>query len=394
MVTRRAHAFVVALCASGCFYSSTWQQDTASQRRQAEELAPTTPGAEDPPSERERWRVARELRVRAWASPQYRAEVHQWRSHVESLLERASRVTSRDLGIRLVLADARTWEQPEVGSLDRALDALAAQDPGDDVDLVLGLLGSLPVLSANLDTLGTARIHGKHSVLRAMNDAAESEAIEQAFDRLSDEERQRLRRRREAHKEVAVLLHEIGHLLGGIHVREHSAFMSPVYDTDMSAFGPATLALVRPAVADRRRPEDERNGESFVEALREALHEHREAFVADEHARLLAALEQSGATTTAGAEPAAQAHDDRAGTLWDVTSLPEANRAAYHTARDAFARRDLRAAWESLAPLVEPHADVYAVQELACELYNHRAAPRDVGAVACRRMMDLAVRTQ
>ena len=381
------HVTLFALLAPGCFfYDSSWQQETHSQERQAAELTPDAPRAADEGGDGSRWRVLREVRVRAWATERYRAEVHAWQAHVGDTLERANEVLGPTLGVRLALVDARSWPQDGSGALDPVLVALEERDPADDVDLVMGFVGSTPQLSSTFDQLGMARMHGKHLVVRAMNDAAESDAIDEAFDRLSEEERARVRRRRKAHKELAVLLHEIGHVHGAIHVRDRAALMSPLYDEDMSGYAPHTVALMRPAAAERAKPEAERDDRAMLESLVEVLRGEGD-WDDDERRAMLASYERAltGGAVQIGEPPQ---RDDRAGTLWDVTPLPPDDRLAFHEAREAFERGQLRPSWDRLAPLVERHADTYAVQELACELHNRRVAPD--AARACQRMMQLA----
>lgn len=377
------------MLASGCFfYDSRWQQETESQERQAAHLIPEAPSATGEGAQR--WRTTQTLRVRAWATPRYRAEVHRWQAHVEQLLERVNEVVGPGLRVRLVLAEARPWDVEEGDSLGGLVEALEQQDSAEDVDLVIGFLGSMARLSAAFDTLGTARVMGKHLVVRAMNDAAESDAIDAAFDRLSDEERARLRRRRKAHKELTVLLHEIGHAWGAIHVRDATAVMSPTYDAQMRRYAPETLALLRPVLAERRRPQTDRDGRALVVTLVEALRAGGDAFVAEERDALIARYEHTEAQSDAPAAPSAgPSRDDRAGTLWDVTSLAHADRVAFHEAREAAARQQLSEAWERLSTLVGRYPDTYAVQELACDLHHRRAAPREA-ARSCERMMDLA----
>ena len=380
-----AWSLSLPLLLSSCFfYDSTWHQETQSQERQAAALTPDAPRAE---GAGDRWRATRELRVRAWATARYRAEVHGFRAHVRQLLDRSNEVLGPALGVRLVLEDARSWDAGDTDSLADLLEALEQHDAGDGADLVIGLAGSTPRLAARFDTLGIARVHGKHLVVRAMNDAAESDAIDAAFDRLSDEERARLRRRRKAHKELAVLLHEIGHSHGAIHVRDTTALMSPIYDDAMVRFAPETIALMRLAAEERRKPEAERDHRAFARAIADVLRADEHGFVPDERDALLAHCEQvlTGGDTTPATQRAAATRDDGPRTLNDVTALPDDDRAALERVRETRGRT----AWELLAPLVERHPDSYAVHELACELYHRRAAPSEA-ARSCQRMMDLA----
>ncbi len=82
-----------------------------------------------------------------------------------------------------------------------------------------------------------SNVPGKHLVLRATGAAEEKDDIDRAFDQLSVEDRAKLGRVRARHRATAVLLHELGHSLGALHVRDPQSLMSPAYDKRMTAYG-------------------------------------------------------------------------------------------------------------------------------------------------------------
>src|SRR5207302_2313499 len=112
---------------------------------------------------------------------------------------------------RLTIESCRDWSTSREDDLTAALTALRTDDPGNDVDWVIGMVGGLPRVTRSFHDVGMAHVSGKHVVLRAAADAEEQTAIERNFDELKADERADLARARKRHRAVAVLLHEIGH---------------------------------------------------------------------------------------------------------------------------------------------------------------------------------------
>ena len=85
----------------------------------------------------------------------------------------------------------------------------------------------MPTFSLSLDELGVAELAGRHAVVRALNDAAEREALAPVLRGLSESAQEDMFRERARHKAVAVVLHEIGHVLGSPHVIQTPSIMHP-----------------------------------------------------------------------------------------------------------------------------------------------------------------------
>ena len=201
----------------GCLYERT-------QRAWAREVMPA-PLSEGQPY----YGPLRQLIVRAYADPDHRRLVMGWQLRFFKAVERANPVLRARFGAELVIESVRPWERPDgSGSLNSALFELARLDPGEDVDFVIGLVAPLAMVSDVLDRQGMTHFLSRHVVLRGMDDTAEAQAIAGGFKYLSEDERQALYRARLQHKEVVVLLHELGHNLGALHVDQEGALMRSV----------------------------------------------------------------------------------------------------------------------------------------------------------------------
>ncbi|WP_426730119.1 hypothetical protein [Myxococcus faecalis] len=191
MNTRRvggtaARCALVALCLLGL---SCVKRPVDYAREHAQTLAPaklestakTTVGA------------VRKLRVRVYADSDYREQVVRWRSSIVSQLQRASAVVRGPLGVEFELESTREWAHRGVeGELGGSLSALELVDPGEGVDLVVGLVSTLKFYTASHHELGMARLFGRHFVIREMGNPDEVRAIMEALVHLPQDEQQTL----------------------------------------------------------------------------------------------------------------------------------------------------------------------------------------------------------
>jgi Matrixin len=378
----------ISLALSGCLFDSRYLQQKSAQKNVAQQQTPralqSTPagGADASPPGHDR---AKTLRLRVLATPSYAAEVVDWPRQFARLLEDTNRILEPTLEARLELASAATWSTAlPSDDLDPLLTELQARDRGDDVDCVVGLVGSLPVFARSFHQLGYGQIMGKHLVLRAMNDALEREAIEVELSRLAAEEREALYQTRKRHKATAAFLHEIGHNLGLIHETDSSSIMSTRYDKSMVAFSPASANIMRLTLEHRSQGKDA-DERAFARRLLEEFELTRTSWVAAEREAMIASLKMLIARAPAASNDAADA-GAQADALDDVAP---ADRTIYAQAADDLRQGHPQDAWTHAEPLFTRYPDVYAVQDLRCKLALQLSSVWEVTRKECSKLMDI-----
>lgn len=399
VLLRSIAAISLLLGASACFYDSRWlQQQQAQQaafaRAKPAELraAPAPAGGEtEIPAKKE----GRVLRVRAHASARYAAEVVDWPRQLAGLLGAASDLLGPALGIRIEIAETGAWAtRGGEEDLGARLDELAAMDDGRDVDWVIGLLGALPRVEQSYHQLGMGRVPGKHLVMRAMNDAREYEAIERVFARVDEADRRALYKERKQHKTVTVFLHELGHTLGVPHETDPTSIMHARYEPKASGFSAPAVALMRIALAHRLDPAAQ-SETAFAEALRVELDRSDAGWVPAEHDEMVARLRAfapppAPASTHAPARPRPGREVPAEAPAGDpLQALTITDRHAFGRAVAAKDAGRLAEAWQEAKPLFAAYPDVYAVQELRCQIAMAGGVSVAEMQAQCARMMDL-----
>ena len=338
----RFHPIAVVLvtlsAATGCFYDSSWGARKTAQLHNAARAAPASL---QPPSETSASLASgprRALRVRVHATPAYVAQTPDWKAHIAVLLAQATTTLEGTVGVGLAIDAADPWEHVARDHLDGDLASLRDEDSGEGVDLVVGLLGGLSLTTQSFDQLGMSEVRGKHLVVRAPNVASEYDGVEKAFDELSARARAKLRQDRIRHREVAVLLHEIGHALGAPHVTgatSETSLMRPTYDPKMSSFDEESIATMRRGLAGAA------GEDAGVEGAR-------------------GPRDPEGAN--APPPPPPPPKDDT------PPELGQADRGAWRRASELARAGDAAGAWQAARPLFARYPRVYGVQDLRCKL--------------------------
>jgi hypothetical protein len=413
-------ALALALGPAGCF-DSTWGQTKASQERLAQHHAPGHLRATDDGGGRS---VTRRLKVRVWATPKHIAEVAEWNRRFQESVDDATAVLDPTLGVRLEVVSWKQWvpRGPE-DDLVPLVDELAASDPGDDVDRVVALAGSVPRFETSFHNLGMSEVLGKHMVMRAMNDAREYEAIEKGFDELDPKERVKLYRERRRHKRSAVFLHELAHNWGVPHEVDSNAVMFKAYDPQSESFSPAAVGLMRLSVIREanRTPEGDaafaagfvaqldRTSAQWVPAERVEMVKRLEAYrkSSAQTAAANPATSAGSAGTTAAGSPAtgagtgagagkgagaggvAMAPATPGGAAAPAAGNPinPTDQATMDAALKLYNAGDPRGGWKLAEPLFSVYPDEYAVQDLRCKLAMGMGGAFAATQVECAPLM-------
>ncbi|MEJ7733931.1 MAG: hypothetical protein WKG00_32645 [Polyangiaceae bacterium] len=411
------------LGATGCF-DSNWGQTKASQERLARHhaaghLRPTDDGGGRSETRR--------LKVRVWATPKHIAEVAEWNRRFEESVNDATAVLGPTLGVRLEVISWKQWvpRGPE-DDLVPLVDELAASDPGDDVDRVVALAGSVPRFETSFHNLGMSAVLGKHIVMRAMNDAREYEAIEKGFDELDREERVKLYRERRRHKRSAVFLHELAHNWGVPHEVDSGSIMFKAYDPQSESFSPAAVGLMRLSVLREahRTPEGDaafaagfvtqldRTSAQWVPAERVEMVQRLEAYRKTSAQNAAPKPGTSGASAAAspatgpgagagaGAGAAGSVGPGPGGTAVGAATsggagaapaaanpINPTDRATMDAALKLYSAGDPQGGWKLAEPLFSVYPDEYAVQDLRCKLAMGKGGAFAAAQAECAPLM-------
>jgi hypothetical protein len=318
-------------------------------------------------------RPVRTMRVRFRPNSRYLAQNVDVPTGLRLLVDNANAVLGTAIGARLQVDRIEPWSSDLDDKLDGSLEALRAQDSGDDVDFVVGLIGALPKETNNLQALGDLTPLGKHVVLRSAGLLGEQQAIDTAFSRLSDEQRARYAKQHRDHRALVTFLHAIGRCLGAVDERDPRSLMNQFYRPDEMTFGPGSIALMRAALEEPDRAHIARAQIAILERddpgdWLEQDREHMLAYL-QSIARWGPGPDGSGSSRPSAAPVATAA----------PASVPELPAELKGADRDRFvgAIRALKAghvsnAYEMAKPLFPRYPNVYGVQDLRCQLATVR----------------------
>jgi hypothetical protein len=353
------------------------------------------------------------LKLVAVATRDHAVQVVNWLGRFREAVERANPLLGPALGVELEVLDGGMWRpEGESEALDALLSDLERHHDGQGADYVVGLVGALDRLEPSIHQLGVARLHGKHMVLRAANDALEYDAITQGFAELSREARDELYRSRRAHRASAVLIHELGHCLGAVHVQAPAELMYARYGTEMTTLSEPVAAVMRITLAERALPPEERDVGRMAERLRAELGLRRAPWIESEQSEMeayLASLTPAAggplsvpstasvapavgtaapATVSAGTVPAAAAAVPAAVAAPD--GLSPAEQELYASVLRYKGAGRLAEAWAAGQPLFKAHSDNQPIAELRCQLAMDQKLDWEQTRLECEPLMRLS----
>lgn len=318
-------------------------------------------------------------RVRVYTDAGYRGQNPAHEQQLRRMLAAAFRLLEPTTGVGLGEVEFRTWERQAGSDLPAMLAELEALDPADDVDWVLGFVDAQGHVAADVHQLGEARALGRHAILRGLNDAAEVTLLEAALRGMSSRERQALYARRKRHKELVLLLHELGHTLGAMHVTGTDRIMAPSYEASQASFEGPNARLMAAAAQARfggNKAEPDREWRAVLEHIRK---HPWSGWNEDERDRLVTELESRVKSVEEGT----------AGMPLGSKVRPE-DREKFRAAERLLAAGRPADAWEELEPLIEFYPDEVSVQVLSCRLAVAAGKDRALVAKRCERAIQLA----
>jgi Matrixin len=361
----------LGLAGGAACYDSRWGEAKRAQQHAAVDSKPADIRPGDGSGTTDAGKRLFRMRVRP--NGRYLAQTVDAPKQIADLVEDANTVLAPALGLELVVDRVQPWSG-EADAPEAALAALRVDDPGDDVDLVVGMIGALPRQTDSLHELGVATMLGKHAVVRAASRLDEHDAIERAFSELSEDDRARIARQHRRHRALAVFLHEFGHALGAVHELDAQSLMRPAYDPKMSGFSEVGIALMRVSL-DGGDPSATSRGR--LELLRGPA---AGAWVAADRDQEIARLEASLVPTTdknRGAPPSSP----------NGPSAPPELRGhdadLFLKGSELFRKGAVAAAYGTANPLFAKYPKVSAVQDLRCQLATLRWLERDALRAEC-----------
>src|SRR6185436_19206414 len=348
-----------------------------SQRRYGQALMPAEIGLPTPATHPKSVAV---LRIRFYADEDYRAGLFRWADRTKGQLEYLNKVVEPALGVRFEPESFRRWHR-ESGNIDvhQMLAELEKMDPGPGVDLVVGFVSPLPLVSTSMHEIGAARMMGRHFILRGMASADEASALK-ALDLLDPSEREQVYSRRKWHKETAVFLHEWLHTLGAIHSSNPERLTNPSYSNKMSNLAIVDTELA--AIALRARLDERQSGTLDWSRLRGAVERSRSPeWFNKERDELLAMLISQGAR--AGQPPGEKRLREPEG------GLSKEETESFNKAIELTKANKGEDAWNAGKALGPKYPKSVDVQRMLCRLSYVKAAGEE-GLTACARAHELA----
>ena len=151
----------------------------------------------------------------------------------------------------------KDWDRAG-GDPVQALAALREADKGDDAHWVIGYVAASDTAAKAMSELGAGASLGKHVIVRAWAETAETAALAGTLPDLKEAERNEILGAHRRHKQSVVLLHHLAVTLGGIAEADPAWILHPTYSPKQTSFADRTKELLTIGVDERlaENPED------------------------------------------------------------------------------------------------------------------------------------------
>ncbi len=181
------------------------------------------------------------VKLRVYVDPGVRA-LPRWKEEITEQIDYASQLLRPLLGADLSVAEMKDWAR--AGEPSDALKQLEEIDKGDDVTWVIGYVTPPDAASKVLDELGTAELLGRHVIVRAWAERAETEVLAKLLPDLKESERTELLAAHRRHKQTVVLLHQLAVSLGALAEADPTWIAHPTYSPKQTGFADRTRELM------------------------------------------------------------------------------------------------------------------------------------------------------
>ena len=288
----------LALLLQGC--TTAWISAWLAERERAESMRPTWTADESSGDETafQPIRAIDVVTVRVHADRTYRTQVPGWQREIRRCFAAANRLLD-PVGVRLDVVKLVAWERDSNDSNHENLRDLEKHDQGEGTSFVVGFVSGLTVFTEDLHRLGSARLLGKHAVVRAIDDRLELEHLMRSLRMHSQHQVERIYADRRWHKKGVLLVHEWAHTLGAVHeTNSAELFMYPFIQKRQHRFSRLNEGLIRIGLRHRPAEQDDQGGWG-----REALALFRgEPKLNGEHREVLPLFERMATGATAAAK--------------------------------------------------------------------------------------------
>jgi hypothetical protein len=187
-------------------------------------------------------------------------------------------------------------------------------------------------------------------------------------------------RSRRQHRATAILLHELGHVLGALHETARDSLMHPTYDLKMDHYGAYSLALMRLALDAKDRASLAKSQLELLSATKEDpwIPGERDAAMARLAAVVAPPQQKPPSPAPPPAEPAIP------------PELQGDDREQYSRALDAFRAGSVAPAYALARPLFDRYPSSRAVQDFRCQLATVRWLAKGALVAECAGVIPLS----